>query len=121
PERKHADIPEVGVDPLAVGHRRLGGKAVLQMVRALRLTPMHLPRPADLAGFEVDAVHHPAMLAGRWCGSASVQVNADPRLLLIDHRNNRGDEDAVTPDDRRAPAEPWDVGLPGNVFRLAPA
>ena len=120
-EGEDADVAEVGVDPLAIGDRRLGGKAVLEVPRALRRAAMDLALPADFSGVDIEAVDHPAVLARRRVHPSSVEIDAGARLLLLGQRDHGRDEDPVAPDDRRAPAESGDVGLPGHVLGLAPA
>ena len=120
-EGEDADVAKVGVDPLAISDRRLGGKAVLEVPRALRRAPMDLARPADSSGVEIDAVHHPTVLARRRVDATAVEIDAGARFLLLDQRDHGRDEDPVAPNDRRAPAESGDVGLPGHVLGLAPA
>ena len=56
-----ADVAERHVDALAVGDRRLGRVGVLQVARRRRNAAMRLALPRDLAGGEVDRVHHPAV------------------------------------------------------------
>ena len=63
--RQQADAAEVGVDAFAVGHRRLGREAVLDVALHLRHAARQLVLPLDLAGVEIDVVNHPPVLAGR--------------------------------------------------------
>ena len=122
--RHQPDGPEVDVDALAVGDRGLRGVAVLEVPGDLGHRAMELARPPHRPRLEVDVVHQPPVLAvgrDRPVVLAGV-VEAGNRLHLVVGRAHRGgDEDVVPPDDRRAPAQPREIDLPGDVLGLAPA
>ncbi len=60
---------------------------------------VELALPADLAGLEVDVVHHPAMdIVG--ADVVVLVVEAGDWLLLVASADGRSQEDVVAPDDR---------------------
>ena len=119
----HADGTEIHVDPFAVGDRCLRRVAVLEVPRDCGHRAVQLSRPPDRPGLEVDIVDHPAVLAAGGHRTVMLARVVEPRYgldLVIGGADGGGDEDVVVPDDRRAPAQPGDVDLPGDVVGLAP-
>ena len=133
-----AHVAEVGVDPLAVGHRRRRGVGVLQVAVEVGPAGVHLRRPEDVAALEVDRLHQPVVHGHRALHQVARLRVAEPpagghrlrrtvgevephaRLLLLALADDGGQEDAVAPDDRRRPAEAGDRRLPDDVLRRAP-
>ena len=133
-----ADVAEVGVDPLAVGHRRRRGVGVLQVAVEVGPAGVHLRRPEDLAALEIDGLHQPVMdshralhqvarlrvaepsAGGHRLRRAVGEIEPHARLLLFALADDGGQEDAVAPDHRRRPAEPGDRRLPDHVLGRAP-
>ena len=83
-----------------------------------RRAAVQLALPADLAGLEVEVVDHPALrppTALTW--SCSDRRGPGDRRRLLAGADRRRQEDVIVPDDRRAPAEAGNVGLPHDVLR----
>ena len=119
------DLPdgsEVDVDATAVGDRRLGGEAVLQVALPRRRRAEELTLPADAPGMEVDVVEHPAVLVRRGFGPVLHPRVVQPldRIGLVAGADRRGHEDVIAGNHRRAPGEPRYVGRPDDVLGLAP-
>jgi hypothetical protein len=84
---------------LAVGYRRLGSVAVLQMPRG-RVSTVHFALPKQLAGLPVDAIDHPAMLVARRRFAVAAEVQALLGSLFRLCGNHRGQKNAVARDHR---------------------
>src|SRR5262249_33857533 len=88
--------------------------------RRCGLTLMDLFFPEDLAGFEIVSVDHPAVNVGGRFYPLANDVQAIFEGFAFALVDDRGDENLVTPDNRRAPAAAGDVDLPADVLGRAP-
>ena len=113
-------IPEQGVQSLAVGRRRFRCVSALGMARYLRLAGMRFVFPEFLARVQVEATNHPMMNALCWSSHtlAQIQPFAGREILLV--TDHGGHEDAVAPDNRTRPAPARYVGCPRNIVRITP-
>ena len=116
---------EEGVDPLAVGGRRVRREAAIQVVVSLvRRRGCGRALPEDLAGGAIDGEHFEAMfLAGATAASAGRRRTACRRrggLGLLPGRNRRRQEEPVAPGDGRRVAASGDLDLPLHVRGVAP-
>ena len=97
-EREDAEIAEIGVYAMGVDERRLGCVAVFEMACLVRIAAMHFAFPSDLPGAPIERDDDEAMLSGRDVLRAT---GVEPGLRRAGGltRNDRGQEDAVTPKD----------------------
>ena len=136
-EREDADVAEVGVDPLSVGHRGRRGEGVLEVPVEPGRAGVDLRGPDDRAGLDVQGVDQPVVqvpfplhqiprlgggepAVGHLLGRAVGEVEPHARLLGLSFADHAGQKDAVAPNDRRRPAEPVDRRLPHDVVGRAP-
>ena len=117
---KHADIAEVGIDSLSIRDRRLRGIAALQVNWSLWPPFMDLPLPTNFASLQVETVDLPLM-HGIWrLRSIAAEIESLLRLFGLTRIDDRRQEDAVAPNNRRRPASPRNVRLPSHVLRCRP-
>jgi hypothetical protein len=92
---------------------------IFQVSRKCRDGAVHLILPGDFAGFRIDRIHDKAVFGGRGLAFPTKIKSLFGRLDLraADHG---GEKNAVSPNDRRRPAEPWDFRFPGDVLGSAP-
>ena len=119
-----AHVPEQGVHPLAVGHRRRRSERVLRMDARPDRPFVRRPLPEHFAAVKVQTEHRPAVGArlhavdGRQ--AAFRQVQARLRSFIVVFGDNRREEDPAFPDDRTRPTQARNRRLPRHVLGGAP-
>ena len=118
-----ADIAEQHVQMLAVGGGRFRGERVLDVVRLGRDAVVRIASPHDRSIVEVQADDLPLVLVllGRiLVGVDVLEIEPLARLGILARVDAGGQKDALTPHDRRRPAQAGQIGFPGDVFGRAP-
>jgi hypothetical protein len=119
-EAEHAHVTEVSVHTLPVGDRGLRGQGVLQMVTVLGDAAVDFLLPDDPAAVEVQAADHPTVDFLR-CRSLAAEIESPlDRFGFSPFLDRGGNENPLTPDDRRGPTTTRDHRLPRDPVRRAP-